>query len=84
MAFIDVFAIFILVVLAATGVVILIAIGMAPGHIARKRGHPWAQAVSVSGWVTLIFGFVFWPLSLVWAYVDIPRRAESETQEPSP
>jgi hypothetical protein len=83
MAFIDVFAIFILAVLAATGVAILIAIGMAPGYIARKRGHPWAQAVSVSGWVTLIFGFVFWPLSLVWAYVDVPQRAASNMREPS-
>ena len=46
-----------------------------PGHIAKKRGHPWAEAVTVGGWVTLIFGFVLWPLALIWAYVDVPARA---------
>jgi hypothetical protein len=25
--------------------------------IAKKRSHPWAQAVAVAGWVTLFFGF---------------------------
>ena len=43
----------------------------------RKRGHPWAEAVSVGGWVTLIFGFVFWPLVMIWAYVDVPAKREA-------
>jgi hypothetical protein len=43
-----------------------------PGSIAKKRGHPWAQAVTVAGWVTLLFGFVLWPIALIWAYVDVP------------
>lgn len=30
--------------------------GSLPGRIAKSRGHPWAQAVTVAGWVTLIFG----------------------------
>jgi len=48
-----------------------------PGVIAKKRGHPWAEAVAVGGWATLICGFVFWPLVLIWAYVDVPvRRGE--------
>jgi uncharacterized BrkB/YihY/UPF0761 family membrane protein len=76
MSFIDVFAAFILVVLIATAVLVFVALGMAPGYIARKRGHPWSEAVAVAGWVTLIFGFVFWPLSLVWAYVDVPHKQE--------
>ncbi|MFL5045918.1 MAG: DUF3302 domain-containing protein [Xanthobacteraceae bacterium] len=29
------------------------------GHIARKRGHPWAEAVTVGSWATLICSFVF-------------------------
>jgi hypothetical protein len=44
--------------------------------VARKRGHPWAEAVSIGGWVTLIFGFVFWPLVMIWAYVDVPAKRE--------
>jgi len=74
MTFIDYFAAFVLLVLLATAVAVLVAMGMAPGHIAKSRGHPWAQAVEVAGWVTLIFGLVLWPLALVWAFVDVPRK----------
>jgi uncharacterized membrane protein len=76
MSFIDLFAWIVLVVLLATVVAVFVALGMMPGHIARKRGHPWAQAVTIGGWATLIFGFVFWPLVLIWAYVDVPARQQ--------
>jgi hypothetical protein len=77
MSFIDIFAWIVLVVLIATAVAVFVALGMMPGHIARKRGHPWAQAVTVGGWATLICGFVFWPLVLIWAYVDFPEKREA-------
>ena len=38
----------------------------------QERGHPWAQAVRMAGWITLFFGFALWPLALIWAYVDVP------------
>ena len=47
------------------------------GRIARRRGHPWADAVAIGSWSTLVFGFVFWPLILVWAYVDVPAKREA-------
>jgi hypothetical protein len=78
MSFIDYFAWFILVVLLVSATAILIAMAAAPGQIAKKRNHPWAEAVEVAGWVTLIFGFVLWPLSLIWAYVDVPKREASK------
>ena len=53
--------------------------GWLPGHIAKTRGHPWADAVTVAGWITLICGFALWPVALIWAYVDIPRR-DAETR----
>ena len=74
MATIDIFAIVVLVVAVASLVAVLIILGMAPGYVARRRGHPWAQAVAVAGWVTLVFGFVLWPLAFIWAYVDVPAR----------
>ena len=53
--------------------------GLAPGFafygfgmIAKQRNHPWTQAVTVAGWVTLLLGFVLWPVALIWAYVDVP------------
>ena len=76
MSFIDVFAWIVLVVLLLTALGTFVALGMIPGYIARKRGHPWAEAVAVGGWATLICGFVFWPLVLTWAYVDAPAKQE--------
>ena len=76
MSTIDIFAWIVLLVLVATLVAIFVALGMMPGRIARKRRHPWAEAVAVGSWATLIFGFVFWPLVLIWAYVDVPARRE--------
>jgi len=35
--------------------------------------------LAIGGWATLIFGFVFWPLILIWAFVDVPLK-----QEPRP
>jgi hypothetical protein len=80
MSFVDIFAWIVLVVLIATGVAVFVALGMMPGRIARRRGHPWAEAVTVGGWATLICGFVFWPLVLVWAYVDFPEKKGSGAQ----
>jgi hypothetical protein len=76
MSGLDIFALVVLITLAATGIAIFVALGMLPGHIARKRGHPWPEAVAVGGWATLIFGLVLWPLVMIWAYVDVPRRPE--------
>lgn len=78
MSFIDLFAWIVLVVLLATLVAVFVGLGMIPGRIAKKRGHPWAEAVAVGSWATLIFGFVFWPLVLIWAYVDVPARISAK------
>jgi uncharacterized protein with PQ loop repeat len=74
MSFLDIFAWIVLLILVASGLAMFFISGYLPGHIAKSRGHPWAQAVTVAGWVTLIFGFVLWPVVLIWAYVDIPAK----------
>jgi hypothetical protein len=76
MSFLDDFVWIVLLVLIVMGVGIVVALGMMRGRIARKRGHPWPEAVTVGSWATLVCGFVFWPLVLIWAYVDIPVRRE--------
>jgi hypothetical protein len=73
---IDVFAWIVLFVLVASAIAIFFIAGSLPGHIAKERGHPWAQAVTVAGWVTLICGLALWPIALIWAYVDIPARKD--------
>ncbi len=78
----DIFAWIVLVILIATLVVVFCLLGWLPGHIARSRHHPWADAVSVAGWVTLILGFALWPVVLVWAYVDVPAPRQAERTQP--
>jgi uncharacterized BrkB/YihY/UPF0761 family membrane protein len=76
----DIFAWIVLVILLAAIVTVFCIMGSLPGHIARNRGHPQAKAVTVAGWITLIFGFALWPVALIWAYVDVPARRKEEMQ----
>lgn len=74
MSMLDIFAWLVLLVLLLSSVVVVILAAMLPGMIARRRSHPWAEAVAIGGWVTLFLGFVLWPVVLIWAYVDVPAR----------
>lgn len=76
----DIFAWIVLVILIAVILLVVWLMGSTPGHVARRRGHPWADAVAVAGWVTLIFGFALWPVALIWAYVDVPARRPEENR----
>lgn len=80
MSGLDIFAWIVLVILIATIVVVFCLMGALPGHIARRRGHPQVQAVTVAGWVTLIFGFALWPVAVILAYLDVPAAR----REPQP
>lgn len=72
MSALDFFAWVVLIVLVLSTVAVVVFLAMLPGRIAKERKHPWAQAVTVGGWVSLFLGFVLWPVVLIWAYVDIP------------
>jgi small neutral amino acid transporter SnatA (MarC family) len=74
----DVFAWIVLIVLIASTVAVVIFLAMLPGMIAKRRNHPWAQAVTVAGWITLFLGFALWPVALIWAYVDVPQPPRGE------
>lgn len=77
----DLFAWIVLAILVASAVAMIFIAGSLPGHIARTRGHPWAEAVTVAGWVTLFLGFVLWPVVLIWAYVDVPSPRQNEARQ---
>lgn len=62
----------VLIVLVAAIVVIALKLAALPGKIAHKRQHPWAEAVTIAGWLSFFLGLAFWPLVLIWAYVDAP------------
>jgi hypothetical protein len=76
----DILAWIVLIILVATLIAAFWLMGSLPGHIARRRGHPWPEAVTVAGWITLIFGFALWPVALIWAFVDVPTRHVAEPQ----
>ena len=76
MTFLDLFAWIVLLILVASGVAMVFIAGSLPGHIAKTRHHPQAQAVRMAGWITLFLAFPLWPVVLIWAYVDCPLRAD--------
>ncbi len=78
MSGLDIFAWIVLIILVACAIAVFCIAGWLPGHIAKTRGHPWADAVTVAGWITLICGFALWPVALIWAYVDVPARHSEE------
>ena len=47
-----------------------IMLAMMPGQIARKRGHPQAEAISVMGWWGAITMGILAPIAWVWAYTN--------------
>lgn len=78
MGFFDVFAWVVLLILVAAGVGIIVVLGMWPGKVAHARNHPQAEAIAIGGWLTLLLGFVLWPLVVIWAYVTPAQSSSSE------
>jgi hypothetical protein len=73
-----------LMILAGVVIVLLVFLALfvachlavLPGRIARKRGHPQANAVQVAGVIGLVTG-ILWPFALVWAYYEYPSSGEA-------
>ncbi len=81
MAFIDYFTWFVLLVMIACFVAVFVFLGIWPGMVAKQRNHPQAEAIKIGSWVTLIMGFVFWPLVLIWAYMSSSSFRGADRQE---
>jgi len=68
LSFFDIFAWVVLLLLVATGVGVIVLLGLWPGKVAHARNHPQAEAIAIGSWLTLFLGFVLWPLIAIWAY----------------
>ena len=72
----DVFSWIALVVLIALIVLFvyaLVALAKWPGDIARKRGHPQAEAITWLGWMgILLTAGVAWIIAMTWAHTNPP------------
>lgn len=79
--FIKIFSLIVLVTIVATTVGIVIYLAALPGRTAKARHHPYADAVTVAGWVTVLAGGLLWPAALVWAYAGAPRTTAPVTAD---
>ena len=64
----DIFALVVMGVLIAFVIFLVVTLGPIPGNIAKKRGHPQADAIMALGWIGVITLGLAWPIALVWAY----------------
>ena len=85
----DYFAFVVLIVLIAVVIAAWIMLATMPGQIAKKGGHPQAEAINVMGWWGAITMGVLAPIAWVWAYtkpvarpIELPKP-ESEPQPES-
>jgi hypothetical protein len=67
----DYVALFVIVFMICGLAAVIVALGSLPGKIAKKRGHPWPDAVNVASWIGLATG-IFWPIAFIWAYLPVP------------
>ena len=74
----DIFALVVMGVLLAVTIALVVKLGPLPGHIARRRGHPQAEAIMVLGWIGIVTLGLAWPFALVWAFTS---SADEKTRE---
>ena len=63
MTFLDVFALVVLLVLAAVAVWVIL--GMLPGKIAKQRNHPQPAAINVCGWWGVLTMGLLLPIAFI-------------------
>ena len=81
----DYFAFVVLIVLIAVVIAAWIMLAMMPGQIARKRGHPQAEAINVMGWWGAITMGILAPIAWVWAYTEpVAKPTDLPSSDPDP
>ena len=79
----DYFALIVLIVLIAVVIAAWLMLAMMPGQIARKRGHPQAEAINVMGWWGAITMGILAPIAWVWAHTKpVVKPIEPPAPEP--
>ncbi len=72
MTFLDIFSLFVLLVILLLFVGLLLLLAWFPGHVAKNRRSPWATPINVAEWIGILFPPI-WMLALIAAFV--PPRA---------
>ena len=83
MSGLDLFALFVLLILFATAIATWVILGMLPGRIALSRNHPQSEAINICGWVGALTMGILSPIAYVWAYTKPQAKTVEEIkQEP--
>ena len=72
----DLFALFVLLILIATCIAAWVILGMLPGRIARSRNHPQAEAINICGWFGAVTMGILSPIAYIWAYTKVTASPE--------
>ena len=80
MSGIDYFAWLVLIVIILAAVYVFVALARLPGQVARKRGHPQADAINVAGWIGLLTAGVVWVIAIIWAHMKPLVAADRDDQ----
>lgn len=60
-----------MLVFAVVSLLLIVLLAALPGQLAKRAGHPQANAINVCGWLGLPTG-VLWVVALVWAFTRRP------------
>lgn len=63
----DIFALLVMLLLAAAGIALVVVLGTLPGKWAREVNHPQTDAINVLAWIGLFTGGIGWFVALVWS-----------------
>ncbi len=75
------FAWFVIAVLFIAVVSAIVALGSLPGHIAKQRSHPHAEAINAASWIGLALGGVLWPIAFVWSLIPFVYSVSARDRE---
>ena len=81
--FFDVFAFVVFGILFLAIVIAIVGLGSLPGNIARRRGHPQADAITAAGWIGIASLGIFWPIAFVWAFLRPANNAVAQASRES-
>ena len=78
MDFLDIFALIVMAILLAVVIWLVVLLGSMPGNIAKKRGHPQAEAIQALGWIGIITLGISWFIAIVWAYTKPAGKGSAD------
>lgn len=76
----DLVALFVIFFLIIAVAAVIVFLGSLPGKIARRRDHPYPDAVNAASWIGLATG-VFWPVAFIWAFLPYPKPADGASSD---